>query len=172
MKPGKKSTVQRFLKRRNSNHLQRDQGRISGIRYSYYFASKTLNLRASFPPWQCFIPVNVALLRLPSFSFARTKNPSRIFQFFRREIVSDCSGCGRVGLKDSFRSVKMKGALTHRLPDGESAPFIVLRNNTILLQKHPSDTGPVRRGSSPRPGFHPWQQQAAPPPWPPGQRCP
>ena len=33
---------------------------------------------ASFPPWRCFIPVSVALLRLPSFRFARTKNPSQI----------------------------------------------------------------------------------------------
>ncbi len=28
----------------------------------YYCSSKPLNLRASFPSWLCFIPVNVAVL--------------------------------------------------------------------------------------------------------------
>ena len=55
--------------------------------YLYYFPSKPLNLRASFPLWHRFVPVNVAMLRLPPLSFARTKNPSRIFQRFRRQIV-------------------------------------------------------------------------------------
>ena len=43
---------------------------------------KSFRLRASFPFWRCFIPVNVALLRLPSFSLARMKNPSRILELF------------------------------------------------------------------------------------------
>ncbi len=48
---------------------------------SYYFSSKTLHLRASYPFCRCFVPVNVALLRLPSLSLDRTKNPSRILQY-------------------------------------------------------------------------------------------
>ena len=43
---------------------------------------KSFRLRASFPLWRCFIPVNVALLRLPPFSLAREKNPSRILELF------------------------------------------------------------------------------------------
>ena len=39
---------------------------------------KSDHLWASFSPWLCFSPVNVALLRLPPFSLARTKNPSQI----------------------------------------------------------------------------------------------
>ena len=39
---------------------------------------KAYHYWASFPPWRCFIPVSVALLRLPPFSLARAKNPSQI----------------------------------------------------------------------------------------------
>ena len=39
---------------------------------------KSYHLWVSFPSWRCFIPVNVALLRLPPFSLARAKNPSQI----------------------------------------------------------------------------------------------
>ena len=39
---------------------------------------KLYHLWASFTPWRCFIPVNVALLRLPPFSLATAQNPSQI----------------------------------------------------------------------------------------------
>ena len=48
------------------------------------------HLRASFPPWLCFISVNDALHRLPPLSFARTKNPLRICTCFRRNLVLPC----------------------------------------------------------------------------------
>ena len=39
---------------------------------------KSYHLWASFPSWRCFNPVNAAVLRLPPFSLARSKNPSKI----------------------------------------------------------------------------------------------
>jgi Holliday junction resolvasome RuvABC endonuclease subunit len=39
---------------------------------------KILHPWTSFTFWQCVAPVNAALLRLPSFRFVRTKNPSQI----------------------------------------------------------------------------------------------
>ena len=50
----------------------------SRFRFDTILRSKSYHLWASFPPWRCFIPVNVALLRLPPFSLARAKNPSQI----------------------------------------------------------------------------------------------
>ena len=41
------------------------------------------------------LPVNVAMLRLPSFIFAKTKNPSRIFQYFNSYVLKDKSRRGR-----------------------------------------------------------------------------
>ena len=79
-----------------------------------------MNLRASFPRWRCFIPVNAAVLRLPSFSLASTKNTLRIFQAFRRELVfhiksRPLAGDGMTAvplrLKDnSFHSVRLNAA--------------------------------------------------------------
>ena len=111
---------------------------------------KAYHLWASFPPWRCFrrpapcamlrrgfraaicgllalsftsfsaVPVNVALLRLPSFSLASTKNTLRIFQAFRRELVfhiksRPLAGDGMTAvplrLKDnSFHSVRLNAA--------------------------------------------------------------
>ena len=46
--------------------------------YNTILNLKSYHLWVSFPSWRCFIPVNVALLRLPPFSLARAKNPSQI----------------------------------------------------------------------------------------------
>ena len=53
------------------------------VRFPVHSSHTILNLKSyhlwvSFPSWRCFIPVNVALLRLPPFSLARAKNPSQI----------------------------------------------------------------------------------------------
>ena len=62
------------LHRRDGSRVQADPG--AG---SYTILNlKSYHLWVSFPSWRCFIPVNVALLRLPPFSLARAKNPSQI----------------------------------------------------------------------------------------------
>jgi hypothetical protein len=71
-----------------------------------------LNLRASFPRWRCFIPVNAAVLRLPSFSLASTKNTLRIFQSFKIQIGKDEKEQRDDGVFFLARKRSRKGAIT------------------------------------------------------------
>ena len=48
---------------------------------------ESCHLRAPLSPWQCCAPAHGTLPRPLSFSLARTKNPSRIFRLYRRQIV-------------------------------------------------------------------------------------
>ena len=55
--------------------------------YNTILLLKSIHPWASFPPWRHFASVNVALLRLPPLSLARTENPSQTCIDFRTRTV-------------------------------------------------------------------------------------